>query len=64
MVHYGVDCSKLWMEKSHKNPLTKVKWRRCIFQLCIALGNATLDFVVAYKDELVGHVEAEYMEKF
>ena len=63
-VRYSADCDKLWMEKSFKSPVTKKKHRNAIFQLFIILGNASLDFVVAYKEEIVGHVEAEYKEKF
>ncbi|KAM0796671.1 hypothetical protein BDR22DRAFT_866080 [Usnea florida] len=63
-VNYSADCDKLWLEKSFKSPITKKKHRRAKFDICIILGNATLDFTVAYKDELVGHVEAKYMEEF
>ena len=63
-VNYSADCDKLWLEKSFKSPITKKKHRKAKFDICIILGNATLDFTVAYKDELVGHVEAKYMEEF
>lgn len=63
-VKYLVSCHKLWREKSFKSPITKVKHRNAEFELFILLGNAGLDFSVMYQDEIVGHVEAEYAEKF
>ena len=63
-VNFGADCDKLWLERSFKSPLTKTKHRNAVFQLFIILGNAALDFVVMYKDEVLAHVEAEYAEQF
>lgn len=63
-VKYLVSCDKLWLEKSFKSPITKVKHRNAKFQLLILLGNAGLDFLVYYQNQIVGHVEAEYAEKF
>lgn len=63
-MNYSADCDKLWLEKSFESVITKKKHRKAKFELSIILGNATLDFLVAYKDELVGLVEAKYMEEF
>ncbi|MCJ1459513.1 hypothetical protein MMC28_009892 [Mycoblastus sanguinarius] len=63
-VKYSVDCSRLWLEDSFKSSDTKKEHRKAIFDLFILLGNAALDFQVKYKDELIGHVKAEYMDKF
>ena len=63
-VRYSISCTKLWMEDSYSNPLTKEKWRNCYFDLLIHLGKASLDFVVMYKGEILAAVEAEYKEDF
>ena len=62
-VLYSVDRNKLWLEKSFKGP-DKVKHRSPTFQLIIILGNASLDFVVGYREQIVGHVEANYKQTF
>jgi hypothetical protein len=61
-VEFSVDCGKLWLEKSYKNPITKEKWRDCTFIITILLGNANLGFAVFYKDEIVAACEAKYEE--
>jgi hypothetical protein len=63
-VNYSISCTKLWMESSYRNPLTREKWRDCIFDIGVLLNKANMDFVVAYKGEIVAAVEAEYMEDF
>lgn len=52
------------METSYRNPLTNEKWRDCIFEVVVSLGKASLDFIIAYKGEIIAHTEAEYMEDF
>jgi hypothetical protein len=44
-VNYSVSCTKLWMESSYRNPLTKEKWRDCMFQIAVLLGEASLDLL-------------------
>ncbi|KAF7553497.1 hypothetical protein G7Z17_g3586 [Cylindrodendrum hubeiense] len=63
-VEFSVPESKIWMEKSYKSVVVPGKWRDMTFDLFVLLGNATLDFVVAYQREPVAHVEAKYMEDF
>jgi hypothetical protein len=59
-VQYTIKCPTLWKEKSYKNPYTNQKWRDATFDLGIVLGNATLQFLVVYKDDLKAMTEARY----
>jgi hypothetical protein len=63
-VAYGIDCNKLWLEKSWKDPSTGQKWRSATFTLAVLLDSATLHFVVFYRDEPVAYTEAKYKEDF
>lgn len=63
-VNFGAKCHKLWLEPSFKSPLNKAKHRNAVFQLSIKLGNATLDFMVTYKNDVLALIEAEYAEQF
>ena len=63
-VVFSVDRSKLWLEKSFKGPVDRKKHRNAVFQMYILLGSAGLDFCVSYRNEVVGHVEAKYLQKF
>jgi hypothetical protein len=59
-VDFQISCAKLWLEKSYKNPLTREKWRDCLFIILIRLGNANINFAVTYKEELAAYCEAKY----
>ncbi|KAF4945169.1 hypothetical protein FSARC_14493 [Fusarium sarcochroum] len=61
-VNYSVPESTIWKEKSFRSAARPGKWRSMVVGLIVDLGNATLDYVVTYRRELVGHVEAEYVE--
>jgi len=61
-VNYAVSSSKLYLERSYKNPITKEKWRDCSFIFAILLKKSALDFVITYKEDLVAAVEAEYKD--
>ncbi|KPM39250.1 hypothetical protein AK830_g7310 [Neonectria ditissima] len=62
-VNFTVPESKIWREKSYRNSAGE-KWRDMTFDIVVFLGNATLDFLVAYRNEPVGYIEAKYMESF
>ena len=59
-----MDRTKLWLEKSFKGAADKKKHRNATFKMLILLGSASLDFMVVYRNEIVGLVEAKYLEKF
>ncbi|KAF2200940.1 actin-like ATPase domain-containing protein [Delitschia confertaspora ATCC 74209] len=61
-VQYGIDCTKLWLERSYRDPQTKQKWRDATFDLLVLLDSAKLHFLVAYKDEPVAYTDADYRE--
>lgn len=63
-VQYGIDCNKLWMESSYRDPITKQKWRDATFDLVLMLDTAALHFVVCYKNEPVAYTETDYKEDF
>lgn len=63
-VEFGIERSKLWLEKSFKDPATGQKWRSALFDFWIRLDQTKLDFYVKYKDEQVAVVEAKYKEEF
>ncbi|KAF2815177.1 uncharacterized protein BDZ99DRAFT_408930 [Mytilinidion resinicola] len=62
IVEYGIDCDKLWHEKSFRNPETKQKYRAATFHLVVRLDTAKLQFRVFYKDKPVAFTEADYKE--
>ncbi|KAI8713929.1 hypothetical protein NCS52_01239000 [Fusarium sp. LHS14.1] len=63
-VNFSVDESKIWLERSYRSEAVPGKWRDMTLDLMVLLGNATLDYVVKYRDEFVGAVEANYVEQF
>ncbi|KAH7008907.1 hypothetical protein EDB80DRAFT_574486 [Ilyonectria destructans] len=63
-VDFTVPEYKIWMETSYKSAAVPGKWRDMTFEVFVLLGSTTLDFVVAYQNEPVGHVEAKYMQDF
>lgn len=62
-VNFSVDESKIWLERSYRSEAVPGKWRDMTLELMVLLGNATLDYVVKYRDEFVGAVEANYVEQ-
>ena len=62
-VHYTVERSLLWHEKSFKSPITKEKHRLATLDMAIIPGNATLEFVISYKGQQVTSVEVDYPEQ-
>ena len=62
-VIFAANKDKLWLEQSFRGADGK-KRRNAVMQIIIILGSATLDFVVVYKDEILGAVEAKYAESF
>lgn len=63
-VDFTVPEYKIWMETSYKSAAVPGKWRDMTFDIFVLLGSTTLDFVVAYQNEPVGHVEEKYMQDF
>lgn len=63
-VEFAIERSKLWAERSFKDPATGQKWRSALFDFGIRLDDTTLDFFVTYKDEQVASVAANYKEDF
>ena len=61
-VNYGIEASKLWLEKSYRDN-KRTKWRDATFELRIILDSATLHFFVFYKDESVAYTEAQYKDQ-
>ena len=59
-VDYGIERSKLWMETSYKNPITKKKWRDATFNLQFEPGSASITFSVYYKSQRVAYTRAKY----
>ncbi|KAJ3526973.1 hypothetical protein NM208_g1479 [Fusarium decemcellulare] len=63
-VRFSVQEATIWLEKSFRSASMPGKFRNMTFELLVRLGNATLEYVVTYKDKPLGHVEAEYMQTF
>ncbi|RSL54238.1 hypothetical protein CEP54_009995 [Fusarium duplospermum] len=61
-VNFSVDESKIWLEETYKSKGLPGDWRNMKMELSLILGNATLGFMVKYRDDSVGTVEAKYME--
>ena len=61
-VAFAADKDKLWLERSFKTPAGKR--RQANMLMCIILGNATLDFFVIYRNEVLAAVETKYAENF
>ena len=65
-VRYRLQTGRGWFEadKTFTSEKTKRKYCKIDFELLIVLGNATLEYKVRHKDQFIGNVQAEYMQKF
>jgi hypothetical protein len=63
-VEYNIECSKLWQEKSYRDPQTEEEWQDVNFDLQVYLDCATLRFSVYHKNRPMAYTEAKYKENF
>ena len=61
-VEYGIERSKLWLETSYEDPVTKEKWRDATFNLQFEPGSASIAFSVYYRNQRVAYTRAKYAD--
>ena len=60
-IKFDLNGNKLWLKKTSRLP-SRTKCRKVNLQIIIPLGSADLTFIVAYQNEILGHMQVDYME--
>jgi hypothetical protein len=59
---FSIPKATIYAEQPYKSPINRTKWRRVRCRIEVVLKSAALEFQLTYKDQLMGSVEAQYVE--
>ncbi|KAI5799679.1 hypothetical protein FPQ18DRAFT_302039 [Pyronema domesticum] len=59
---FSIPKTTIYAEQPYKSPINRTKWRRVRYMIEVVLKSAALEFQLKSKDQLMGSVEAQYVE--